>query len=111
LNGIYNQLAQNNSPILSGSRSIFVNQDDLIGYRVFTLDNNSDSGRLTISNFNAPTASAAVPFNFYPTLGVSPIPVWYGIGQVRKYWRFSKGEALASPKFSARYFYNNQSKL
>ncbi|HAX74915.1 MAG TPA: hypothetical protein DCY88_03545 [Cyanobacteria bacterium UBA11372] len=111
LNGVYNQLTQNDTPILSGSTSIFVNQNDVIGYRVFTVDNNSDSGRLTISNFNAPTATAAVPFNFSPTLGVSLIAVWYGIGQVRKYWRFSKVNALASQKLSSSSLSNNQSKL
>ena len=111
LNGIYNQLAQNDSPNLSGSLNISVNQNDLIGYRVFTLDNNSDSGRLTISNFNAPTSNAAVPFNFSPTLGMSLIGIWYGIGQLRKYWRFSQGKATGKQKLSASSLSNNQSKL
>lgn len=111
LNGVYNQLAQNNSSTLSGFISIPVNQNDLIGYRVFTLDNDSDSGRLTISNFNAPTTNAAVPFNFSPTLGLSLIAVWYGIGQVRKYWRSSKPEALASQKPYSSSLFNNKSKL
>lgn len=111
LNGVYNQLAQNNGPNFSGSINIPVNQNDVIGYRVFTLDNISDSGRLTIRNFNAPTATAAVPFNFSPTLGVSLIAIWYGISHVRKYWQFSKGKALGSQKLFARFLSNNQSKL
>lgn len=119
LNGVYNQLAQNNSPTLTGSINISVNQNDLIGYRVFTLDNNSDSGRLTISNFNAPTSNAAVPFNFSPTLGMSLIGIWYGIGQLRKYWRFSQGDATRfsngdatrSQKLSYPTLFNKQSKL
>lgn len=97
LNGVFTQLAQNSDvenngfqPV-TGSVSLAVNQDDIIGYRVRTLDNNSFPGQLTVSNFNAPiTGTVAVPYNFSPGLGLWVLGIGFGIGKVRKHLRSQK---------------------
>ncbi len=58
LNGVYTQLAANNSQG-SGSVSIPVLAGDIIGYRVFSADGVFGPGTLTVKNFSAPVPAPA----------------------------------------------------
>ena len=87
LNNTFTRLAFNsevvNGPV-SGFISLSVSQGDTIGYRVSTSAGNSFPGLLTVSNFNAPAPTAAVPYNFSPGLGIGLLGVWVGVGKLKK---------------------------
>jgi hypothetical protein len=54
LNGVYSELAQNDSAVKSGSISLGVLNNDLIGFRVRSSDGIFGPGVLTVTNFSAP---------------------------------------------------------
>lgn len=61
LNGVYTELAENDSLILNGSISLGVVTGDVIGFRVRSDDGLFGPGVLTITDFSAPVPDAAVP--------------------------------------------------
>jgi hypothetical protein len=85
LNGVETFLSSNNGG--SGIDSFAVNAGDIFGFRIVTSDNTSGAGTGTISNFSAPSAPDAVPFEFSPTLGLMLLGVGYGAQQGWKKWR------------------------
>ena len=58
LNGVPTLLAVNSIMSSSGNFSIFLNQGDVFGFEVFTLDNAGAPGFLKISNFDGPVGNA-----------------------------------------------------
>jgi hypothetical protein len=59
LNGVPTLLAVNSlGNNAMGDFSVFLNQGDIFGFEVFTLDNAGDPGGLRITNFNGPVGSA-----------------------------------------------------
>ena len=79
LNGVYNQLADNDSQG-SGTTTFNVAGDDTFGFSVFSMDGLFGAGVATVSNFSAPipsSASASVP---------GPLPI-LGVGAAFAYSR------------------------
>jgi len=87
LNGIFNQITNDNDGYQEGLTSFNVTAGDSFGFQINTVDNYQGRASATISNFNGPTGDPTV----VPTPALIPGLIGMGVAA----WRKRQAEAEA----------------